>query len=61
MLVGILCSLSKHSFIAGKKGGALLSAIHSNTKVGDPYVRDLMKDILNTVSQESLCFHLGIS
>eukprot|EP00795_Rhopilema_esculentum_P016861 gene16861-8336_t len=34
----------------GKKGGALLSAIHSNTKVGDPYVRNLMKNILDVVS-----------
>eukprot|EP00794_Sanderia_malayensis_P011322 gene11322-12508_t len=31
----------------GKKGGSLLSAIYSNTKIGDPYVKNLMKHILN--------------
>lgn len=36
---------------SGKKGGSLLSAIHSYMQHGDPYVRALVKHILNQVAE----------
>ena len=33
----------------GKKGGALLSALHSNMQHGDPFVKSLVRHILNLV------------
>ncbi|EDO26597.1 predicted protein [Nematostella vectensis] len=35
----------------GKKGGALLSAIHTYMQHGDPFVRSLVKHMLNLVSK----------
>ena len=37
-------------FFAGKKGGALLSALHSNMQHGDPFVKSLVRHTLNLVS-----------
>ena len=36
---------------AGKKGGALASAIHSHMQHGDPYVRSVIKHTLALVAQ----------
>ena len=33
----------------GKKGGALLSALHSNMQHGDPFVKSLVRHTLNLV------------
>lgn len=33
----------------GKKGGALLSALYSNMQHGDPFVKSLVRHILNLV------------
>ncbi|EDO33629.1 predicted protein [Nematostella vectensis] len=38
----------------GKKGGALLSAIHTYMQHGDPFVRSLVKHMLNLVSKTIL-------
>lgn len=35
----------------GKKGGALLSALHSNMQHGDPFVKSLVRHILNLVAR----------
>lgn len=35
----------------GKKGGSLLTAIHSYMQHGDPYVKALVKHILNQVAE----------
>ena len=40
-------------FNAGKKGGALLSALHSNMQHGDPFVKSLVRHILNLVRTAS--------
>ena len=37
-------------FSSGKKGGALLSALHSNMQHGDPFVKSLVRHTLNLVS-----------
>lgn len=37
----------------GKKGGALLSALHSNMQHGDPFVKSLVRHILNLVRTAS--------
>ena len=37
----------------GKKGGALLSALHSNMQHGDPFVKSLVRHTLNLV-----CMHV---
>ena len=40
-------------FNTGKKGGALLSALHSNMQHGDPFVKSLVRHILNLVRTAS--------
>ena len=37
-------------YFTGKKGGALLSALHSNMQHGDPFVKSLVRHTLNLVS-----------
>ena len=37
---------------SGKKGGALLSALHSNMQHGDPFVKSLVRHTLNLVRLE---------
>ena len=36
-------------YFTGKKGGALLSALHSNMQHGDPFVKSLVRHTLNLV------------
>ena len=43
-------------YFTGKKGGALLSALHSNMQHGDPFVKSLVRHTLNLVSFN----HLGL-
>ena len=41
-------------YFTGKKGGALLSALHSNMQHGDPFVKSLVRHTLNLVSFKCL-------
>lgn len=41
-------------YSTGKKGGALLSALHSNMQHGDPFVKSLVRHTLNLVSFQQL-------
>ena len=41
-------------YSTGKKGGALLSALHSNMQHGDPFVKSLVRHTLNLVSFKCL-------
>ena len=47
--LGVLPLIGVNIYATGKKGGALLSALHAYMQHGDPFVKSLVKHMLNQV------------